>query len=424
MLYYHLELFMPRVLEVSASRNLAGRYSFGNDFYPIWLTLKERPRDLYSTEVTERIQSGLFGRALDPRNPNDPLVEYRTFAYPAFTDLLFWPATAGTFSTVRIVMAVLLAGVTVVSVLFWMRALDWRPEAVWIVIVMLLTLGSYPVLEGLYADQLGLLVGFLLAGSLLALTRKRLVTAGVLMALTTIKPQMTVLMILYLLVWSAWDWQRRRRFCIGLFSMTAALVGTSLVVWPHWISSWLRVVASYHRYAKPPLVREVLAEPLGAAAAGPVTWAMILGLMAVSAYLVWRNRGAEPASQEFWITTARLLCITSITLLPGQAIHDHVILLPGIFLLAAQWRGFYTNWIGKGLVAIGTGILLWPWFAASLLVVLHRVLSAEQFYSKAIFALPLRTAAAFPFVILGLLGLARSDRLREKSLALESYRSG
>src|ERR1700690_4516377 len=106
MVYYHLALFMPRVLEVSATRNLAGGYAVGNDFYPVWLTsrewLRER-RDPYSAEVTREIQQGLFGRPLDPRIPTDPLTDYRTFAYPAFSDLLFWPAAEFPFPVVRVV---------------------------------------------------------------------------------------------------------------------------------------------------------------------------------------------------------------------------------------------------------------------------------------------------------------------------------
>jgi hypothetical protein len=38
--------------------------------------------------------------------------------------------------------------------------------------------------------------------------------------------------------------------------------------------------------------------------------------------------------------------------------------------------------------------------------VLRPLLSHRLFYSKAIFALPLRTAAVFPFVVLGLLAVA------------------
>jgi len=54
-------------------------------------------------------------------------------------------------------------------------------------IIFLLTLCSYQNLRGLYAGQLGLLVGFLLAASLLALLRNRPLIAGTLMALTMIK---------------------------------------------------------------------------------------------------------------------------------------------------------------------------------------------------------------------------------------------
>jgi len=409
MVYYHLALFMPRVLEVGAARKLTGGYAFGNDFYPVWLTSREwlrARRDPYIDEITREIQQGLFGRPLDLRIPTDPLPEYRTFAYPAFTDLFFWPAAKLSFPRVRVMPVVALAALTLLSIVLWARALAWRPGAHWLIVASLLTLCSYPVLEGLYADQLGLLVGFLLAASLLALRRDRLLLAGILMALTTIKPQMTVLAVFYLLVWSRHDWRRRARFVIGLLSTVLLLVGTSLAVWPHWISSWVRVAIGYHRYAKPPLVSDVLAAPLGPAAAGPATFLMMAGLLAVAVALAWRNRAAVAGSMEFWLTLSLLLCLTTITLLPGQALHDQVILLPGIFLLALLRHELSSNWILKSLLAVGVAVLLWPWLAAFGLIVLRPLLSDRLFYSKAIFALPLRTAAVFPFVVLGLLAVA------------------
>jgi hypothetical protein len=413
MSYYHLGLFMPRVLEVGATKNLAGGYAFGNDFYPVWLTSREwvrEGRDPYSTEMTREIQQGLFGRPLDPQIRTDPLTDYRTFAYPAFTDLLFWPAAEFPFPVVRVVLVWLLAALTVTSVWLWMRALSWRLSWPWLAITVLLTLFSYPVLEGLYAGQLGLLVGFLLAASILALQRGRLLLAGILMALTTIKPQMTVLAVFYLLVWSTvdWrkDWRRRSRFGLGFVSTTLALLVTATVVWPHWIPSWTRVVLGYHRYARPPLVSELFAFPLGTSTTGLASVAMIAVLLIAAIMLVWSNRAAAANSMQFWLTLSLLLCITGITLLPGQAIHDHVILLPGIFLLACRWREMSASWIQKILLAIAAGLLLWPWFASAGLIALRPLLSHQQFYSKAIFALPLRTAAAFPFVVLGLLALA------------------
>ena len=67
MVYYQFGLFMPRVEKVRAVKLLAGGYSFGDDFYPIWLTSREwlrEHRDPYSPAVTRDIQIGLFGRSL------------------------------------------------------------------------------------------------------------------------------------------------------------------------------------------------------------------------------------------------------------------------------------------------------------------------------------------------------------------------
>jgi hypothetical protein len=413
MLYYHLGLFMPRALQMGAVRNLTGGYAFGNDFYPIWLTSREglqQHRNPYSEEMTREIQTGLFGRSLDTRMAADPLSDYRTFAYPAFTDLLFWPLAELPFPLARLLLVVVLAVLTLTSVVLWIRVLMWRLSWKWLAIVFLLTVCSYPLLEGLYAGQLGLLVGFLLAASILALQRGRFLLAGIVMAFTTIKPQMTLLVVLYLLVWSLHDWRRRGRFCVGLFSTTFLLVGAALVVWPHWIRSWTHVVLGYHRYARPPLVSEVLGSLLGSGTEEPATFLMAAALLIAAAVLAWQNRTAPAASTDFWFTVGLLLCITAITLLPGQALYDHVILLPGIFLLASRWQTISSSWIGKTLLVTGIAVLLWPWLAAFSVIALWPLLTEPQFYSPSIFALPLRTAAAFPFVVLGLLALASRSR--------------
>jgi hypothetical protein len=94
MTYYHLGLFIPHAMEQRAAKGLGGGYSFGNDFYPIWLTSREAVlgrSNPYSPEITRAIQAGLFGHPLDGRNPADPPRDYRVFAYPAYVDLLFWP---------------------------------------------------------------------------------------------------------------------------------------------------------------------------------------------------------------------------------------------------------------------------------------------------------------------------------------------
>jgi hypothetical protein len=405
MVYYYLGLFMPRVLEAHAANNLAGGYDFGHDFYPIWVTSRDclrRGCDLYGPEMTSEIQRGLFGRVLDSRIPSDPPPDYRTFAYPAFTDLLFWPAARFPFATVRVVVVVLLAALTVMSVFLWANALAWRPGPLLLAAVALLVLCSYPVLEGLYAGQLGLLVGFLLAGSVYALQRGRLALAGIIMAVAAIKPQMTVLAAVYLLIWASYKWRDRARYCVGLTSAILVLSGTALLVWPHWVEAWLRVLFGYHAYAGGPLAGEIFG--LGPHLGGTASLGTIALLVALA--LSWNKRKASPNSPEFWLTLGLLLCITTVALLPSQGFQDQVILLPGIFVVLYRWRELSFGWIRKALLATAGAVLLWPWLAASGLLVLRPLMTPQVFYSKAAFALPVRTAPVFPFVLFGVLALA------------------
>jgi hypothetical protein len=409
MVYYQFGLFMPRVKAVLAAKRLAGPYAFGADIYPIWLTSREwrqERRDPYSPAITREIQIGLFGRPLDAHIPTDPPTDYRTFAYPAYCALLFWPASELPFATFRIVWTALLATLIAAAVLCWVQTLSCRVSWIWLAIIVLLTICSYPELEGLYAGQLGLLVGFLLSASLLAIVRNHLVLAGFLMAITTIKPQMTLLALMYLLFWSMSDWRQRGRFSMSFFAMMFLLIAASLAVWPHWIPSWLGVVRGYHRYSTPPLISELLGPTLGPH--GGI--ALTLSALIPAVVLGWRWRGAATGSYQFRMALSLLLAVTTIALLPGQSVFDHVILLPGIFMLASRWQSQYSSSTFRTLLAIGAGVLLWPWLSSLALIVLRPLLRPEVFFSKAVFFLPLRTAAAFPFVVLGLLVLASRAR--------------
>ena len=402
MLYYHLHLFIPRVLEVRATKGLGNGYAFGDDFYPIWLTARQwqvERTDPYSPEMTREIQTGLFGRALDTRNPADPPADYREFAYPAFAELLLWPVVTLEFPTLRLVLAVLLPFLTAASIWLWVSALQWRIPSLWFALLVILMLCNYPVLEGLFAEQPGLIVGFLLASSALALSQDRLLLAGSLLSLTLIKPQMTLLASVYLLLWSL-AYRRRARFWAGFLATTLLLIGASLWIWPRWITQWTRVLLGYHRYATPPLVSLLPGAALGAYF-GPMA---IGGLVGVGIWLAWRSRRASLDSPDFWLTLSLLLAVTSIALLPGQAIYDHVILIPGILLLLRHWRALRdAGRVPRTLLELGAIVLFWPWVAALAVIVLRPWLTPGHFESTAVFSLPIRTAASLPFAVLALL---------------------
>ena len=412
---------MPRVVAVRAAAGLGHGYSFGNDFYQVWLTSRQwlrQGRDPYSPQMTREIQIGLYGRPLDPNRPSDP-VDRRVFPYPAYADLLFWPTAEFPFAPVRVVVVCILAALTVAIVPLWLRAMAWSLNWGWIVMSVLLTVCSYPALEGLYSGQLGLLVAFLLAASLVALKRHQFLLAGTLMALTTIKPQMTALAILYLLAWTTYDWSTRRRFWIGLFSTLILLVGASFIVLPNWIQSWMHTVLAYRHYTRPPLVTEVLTSPLGPRWAGPATLVLTAASVVIAMWLAWHNRAAAFGSFAFWITFTLVLSITTITILPGQAIYDHLILVPAVLLLARHRSELRdAGPVPRSLLSIGVLVLLWPWIAALVLILLRPWVAPRIFDSTAVFSLPIRTAASLPFAVLASLAwLKRVSVIRNSEAA-------
>jgi hypothetical protein len=405
MFYYHQRLFMPRVQAARKTQGLDNGYAFGNDLYQVWLAAREslrNTRDPYSPEMTREIQIGLFGRPLDP-NRGDP-IDRRVFPYPAFTVLLFWPCAEFPFSPVRGVVVCLLAGLTVATVMLWLRVLRWRIAGKWFAVILLLTLSSYPALEGLYSVQLGLLVGFLLAAAILALERHRFLFAGFLLALTTIKPHVTALVILYLLLWSLHPWRERGRLLVGFVSTLALLTVAALMVFPHWIHSWIHTVLAARHYTQPAVLAEILASLLGPRLAAPATFVLTGAFMVIAVILAWHNRSAEATSRPFWLTLSLLLTITIIVILRGLAIYDHLILLPAILLLIRDRSGLLNSGpVPRLLLVLGELVLFWPWVAAFVLILLRPWLAWSTFNSNAILSLPLRSAASLPVVVLVLL---------------------
>ncbi len=394
--YYYGGIFLPRARALLAAHSVGGGYAFGADFYPIWLTAREclrQRRDPYSPETTGEIQVGLFGHELNGSTPGNPAAEYRAFFYPAsvalFGSLLAWLP----FATARIVLAALLLPVLAISVLLWSKAVGWKGSPPALAIFIFLTFSSYPAMEGLYAEQAGLIVGFLLAATMVALMENHQRIAGCLLALAAMKPQASLLVIAYLLLWALSKWAERRKFALALLLTMALLLLGPMLVWPAWIAGWFHVLLQYHKYSRPPLLPDLFGSYFGAG--------LTVFVLAAALKLAWSRRRESPASLQFGFTISVLLAVTTITLLPEHAVYDHIILLPGIMLVIRYWRELWQrSAAARGTLALSAAAFFWPWLAALVLVVFR--VFGSHLVDAAPF-LPLRTAAALPFIVLALL---------------------
>jgi hypothetical protein len=192
--------------------------------------------------MTREIQAGLYGRPLNPSHPNDPPISYRRFAYPLYTDLIFAPVAFFPFSFVRIGLAVLLPLSAALAVLAWIYALPHTLSKTQVALILILTLGSYPLLESLFAEQAGIFVATLLAAAVAAATSARYKTAGLLLALATMKPQMALPVILWFFIWTMPAWHRRKSLILTFLVSEILLYGLGELLSPGWLLDWFHVL--------------------------------------------------------------------------------------------------------------------------------------------------------------------------------------
>ena len=343
-----------------------------SDLYPRWIGARElllRGRDPYSQEVTREIQAGYYGRALDLSRPYDPR-DQAGFAYPVYVVFTLAPTVRLPFRIVQKGFFWMLAILTAASTLLWLRLLQWSAPP-WIKISLLaLTLGNLGVVQGLKLQQMSLLVAGLIAIAIMLLVADYAVAAGILLAVATIKPQLMVLLLLWLAIWTVADWRRRYRLAISFLATMALLLAASEWYLPHWIPRLWQAVHEYQQYTG---ARSVLDSLIG------TPWSWMLEAVALAAMLgaCYRERrqGANTGAFAFTIS---LVLATTVLLVPISAPYNHVLLIPALLLLAKERRTIWqSNPVIRVLFLITAGLIFWPWLSSVVLAGLSFVLPAQ-----------------------------------------------
>jgi hypothetical protein len=384
-----------------------------SDLYPRWLGARElllHHRDPYSPEVTREIQIGYWGRPLDPTRPLDPR-DKAGFAYPVFVVFLLAPTITLPFSEVQVGFRWFLLILTAATVPLWLRALRWRSSVTTTTILILLTLGSFQAVQGIKVQQLGLLVGGLVAGSAALFAERYLALAGVLLAFATIKPHLVLPLIVWLVLWAFSDWHRRQNFVWGFVSTTVILLAASEYVLPGWVWRFRAAITAYREYNDGAgSLLDVLATP---------EWGRPLAVLTVLALgvLGWRFRRASADSPAFNLVFALVLAVT-VVIVPKAAPYNQILLLPAILLVLRVWDTLWQKSGRMRVILVTCGLLIsWPWLAATALMVVSLFLPAESVQNS--WTVPLWTILATPLAAVVLLVCSFGEFTRA-SLAVQS----
>jgi hypothetical protein len=389
-----------QVADAAAHERPRGNLS---DLYPRWLgarELLEHGRNPYADDITKEIQEGYYGRVLDASRPNDPR-DQQGFAYPVYVVFLLAPLIGLPFHAVQIFFHWLLLGLTVASVWMWLRVLRWRLPVLGVAICVVLTLGSFPAVQGIKLQQLSLLVAALMAGSAACVASGFLFSGGVLLALATIKPQLAWPLVAWLLVWSVSEWQMRRRLVFGFGLAMALLAGGAEIILPGWLRMFVEAMGKYHRYTQN---QSVLLAPWA------VAGVFVAGAVFASAFFLGRLRGERVDAASFGRGIALVLALT-VLVIPMYAPYNQLLMLPAVLALVRDRKVFVSGSRALRFAYVaGACALAWQWMGSLFLSGSYLLGSKE--WAMSAWKLPFFATFALPVFVfaLMLLDVHRSQR--------------
>jgi hypothetical protein len=365
-----------------------------SDLYLHWIGARElllNGRDPYGPDVTREIQQGYYGRPLDPARPGDP--KDQRFAYPVYVVFCLAPTIHLPFEIVRKGFFWALLWLTVATIPLWLRVLRWSAPLWAQASLIVFTIGSLPVMQGLKLQQMTLLVAALVAIALALLASDRPIGAGIALALATIKPQLVWLLLFWLMIWTLADWRRRYRWAASFLFTMAILCAASEWYLPHWIPRFLQAVREYPSYTDAVSTLDKLV---------PAPWGWMPRALAAAAtvHIGWKNRRLAEDTPAFAATVSLTLAVTVIVI-PSYALYNQVMLLPALLMLVRDRQLLWNrNRMSRVLLSLVAVLLLWPWLVGIVLAGLSFVLPVGTV--EAAWAVPLWTVLPLPVVVAAL----------------------
>lgn len=330
-----------------------GNYGFvktspgGNDFLVHWMgtrVLIKEGISPYSDEAALRIQNFAYGH---PARAGEH--ELRV-AYPLYSIALFAPfALIDDFDLARAMWMTLLEvgliGLTILS----LRLVRWQTGPVLLGCLLLFAVFWYHGLRPLLNGNAVILVAVCLVGGFLALKSGSEELAGVLFAFATIKPQVVMLVLIFVVFWGMNN--GRWRMIGWLVGTVALLTASAALIYPDWIIQNLREVIRYPSY-----------NPPGTPGAAFATWWPAFGtrlgyalsvVMLVILLLEWRAARNADLRGLTWTACLTLMISQWIGIQTDPG--NFVVLFPALILVLGM---FAERWKKGSIIMTAASLLI------------------------------------------------------------------
>lgn len=314
----------------------------GNDFLARWVGAHYwvvKGVNPYDPQVSLAAQEMIYGRLADPAKGED----IAHFVYPLPAMIFFAPFGLLPYPIARAVWMTLLEISLPLLVLIGVELARWKPSRKLLAFLMIFSVVWYHGFRSVIVGQFAVIEALLMAAVLLSIQRRQDSLAGVLLALSISKPQMSVLLIPFVLLWAA----RSRRWELIMWTLGAmtTLVVVSLALINDWPLLWLRQLIEYSDYTFNPTPVSILAGVIPVASRA-LTYGLTTLLLV---YLLWEWVQAMGKGDR-WFQWTSALTIVLTNLIPLRTATTHyVVLLPALCLIFCAWD---ERWGKKGIVLI------------------------------------------------------------------------
>jgi hypothetical protein len=298
--------------------------------------------------MTRLLQMRSFGRPAQQDEDN------RAFVYPLYILLLVLPLIYLPLPWAQAAWFTLLELAAIAGTVGAMKVAGWPLSARRALLMVIWALMLYPMTWAMALGQVSIVIMALMVMALLALQAGWESWAGVCLALTTAKPQMSFLFVPALLL--AAVMQRRSRFLVSFIATMSALLLASCAVLPSWLADIWRATASYFQVQPFPPPVALLSKAVAGEQAGAVTFVLVALLLAGLAWSWWRERHVRPL--PVWAIGFTLV-VTALVAPRTSHVNQVMLLLPLVMVLRdLAARGVWGNVAAVGL-ALGLVAVMW-----------------------------------------------------------------
>jgi hypothetical protein len=336
-----------------------GNYRFaekaisGEGFQIQWIGIRaivSEGQSPYSESVSSRIQEKIqtYQGFLQQDNPSYTSPFYSALIVLPFAFFENNTLAHALWSTAQLVafFAIIMIGLKITS---------WKPPSVVFFVITIFTLFSYHVVIPWLDGSLAIWASLFIVLSLLAIRNNWNEAAGILLALSTIQPLLTILIVVFILIWAA---SMRKRSLFVWFFMTLfilSIIGLFLV--PDWIMQYLRVIynfSSNFSAGSPAILFQKLWPGLGK----QLGW-FFTGLSAIFLLIEWWM--ARRKEYRWFLWTACLTIVLSVWIGIPTDPGNYILLLVPLILVLAMLAERWPHGGQWAAVLIVLVLFIWEW---------------------------------------------------------------